>query len=118
MAIGIPGVDENIFQDLLDGDEDLFVTVLRTFVDKTPESLSKLAEVSNETLADYAILVHGVKGACANICAEEARQMAYKLEQMSRAGDLAGVLADNGPFLKYMEDLMGKLQNWLKNHQE
>jgi len=116
MAINILGVDEGIFQDLLDGDEELFVTVLTTFVEKTPASLSKLANPTKETLADYSILVHGVKGACANICAEEARQTALKLEQMSRNGDLAGVQAENGPFIKTMEELIERSRNWLKNH--
>jgi len=118
MAIGIAGVDEGIFQDLLDGDEELFVTVLRTFVEKMPGSLAKLANPTTETLADYAILVHGVKGACSIICAEELRQKALKLEQLSRAGDLAGVLAGNAPFIKEMEDLVGRAQNWLNNHPE
>jgi len=115
MAIGIPGIDEGTFQDLMDGDVGLYVSVLRSFVSKTPDVLTSLAAVSKETLADYANNIHALKGACANICAEEARKMAFSLEQKSRAGDLAGVLAENGPFIKYLEDLMGKLQNWLKN---
>jgi len=116
MAIGIPGVDEGIFQDLMDGDEDLYVSVLSSFIEKTPSVLVKLAAVSKETLPDYAITVHGLKGACANICAEEARKMALSLEQKARAGDLAGVQAENGPFLKYVEDLMVKLKEWHKKH--
>jgi HPt (histidine-containing phosphotransfer) domain-containing protein len=117
MAIGLPGVDEGIFNDLLDGDEDLFMTVLTTFVEKTPGSLAKLANPTKETLADYAILVHGVKGACANICAEQLRQKALKLEQLSRAGDLNGVLAGNAPFIKEVQDMVEKGKTWLKSHQ-
>jgi len=115
MALNIPGLDEGIFNDLLDGDIGLFKSVLNSFMSKTPEVLGKISAVSKDTLPDYATTIHGLKGACANICAEEARKMANKLEQMSRDGDLAGVLAENGPFIKYVEDLMGKLQNWLKN---
>jgi len=116
MAIGLPGVDEAIFNDLLDGDEDLFVTVLTTFVEKTPGSLAKLANPTKETLEEYRILVHGVKGACANICAEELRQKAYKLEQLSKAGDFNSVVAGNAPFIKEMEDMVERAKNWLKNH--
>jgi len=116
MAIGLTGVDEAVFNDLLDGDEDLFKTVLITFVDKTPGSLAKLANPAKETLDNYRILVHGVKGACANICAEELRQKAYKLEQLAKAGDLAGVQAGNAPFIKEMEDIIERAKNWLKNH--
>jgi HPt (histidine-containing phosphotransfer) domain-containing protein len=112
MAIGISGIDEGIFIDLLGGNEKLYASILDSFMDKTPETLKKLASVSKETLADYAIAVHGFKGICATICAEEARKMAFSLEQKARAGDFDGVLAENGPFLKYMEDLLNKLKNW------
>ncbi|MDR2942853.1 MAG: Hpt domain-containing protein [Treponema sp.] len=115
MALNIPGVDESIFNDLFEGDEELYISILRIFMDKAPNVLSKIAEVSEEKLADYANIIHGLKGTCANICAEDARKAALKLETMSRNGDLQGVLADNGPFIKYMEELMGNLQNWLKN---
>ena len=117
MAIGLPEIDEGSFNDLMDGDEDLYASLLSSFIDKTPAVLSKLATVTKETLPDYATTVHGLKGACANICAEEARKMALSLEQKSRAGDLAGVQAENGPFLKYVEDLLVKLKDWLKKHQ-
>jgi HPt (histidine-containing phosphotransfer) domain-containing protein len=116
MALNIKGVDEDTFNSLFDGDEALFASVLETFIEKTPSVLGKLASVSKETLHDYATTVHGFKGACANICAEEARKKALKLETMSKDGDLSGVLAENGSFLKYVEDLMGNLQNWIRNH--
>ena len=116
MALGITGVDEGIFNDLMDGDEELYKSIVSSFVDKTPATLAKLAAVSAETLADYAKTVHALKGACANVCAEEARKMAYSLEQKSKAGDLAGVLAENAPFLKYVEELIVRLQDWLKKH--
>jgi len=116
MALNIPGVDENIFSDLMDNDEDLYVSVLSSFIEKTPAVLSKLATVTKETLPDYATTVHGLKGACANICAEEARKMALNLEQKSRAGDLVGVQAENGAFLKYVEDLLVNLKEWYGKH--
>jgi len=116
MAIGLTGVDEAAFNDLFDGDEELFVTVLTTFVEKTPGSLAKLANPTKETLEEYRILVHGVKSACANICAEELRQKAYKLEQLSKAGDWDNVLAGNTPFIKEMEGMVERAQGWLKNH--
>jgi len=116
MAINIQGVDEAIFQDLLDGDEDLFKTVLTTFVDKTPGSLAKLANPTQETLEDYRILVHAVKGACANICAEELRKKAYDLEMKAKGGDLAGIQAGNASFIKEVEDMVARSGAWLKSH--
>jgi len=116
MAIGIPGVDEAIFNDLLDGDEDLFKTVLSTFVDKTPGSLAKLANPTQETLEDYRILVHSIKGACANICAEDLRKKAFDLEMKAKGGDLAGVQAGNEALIKEVEEMIEKSKDWLKSH--
>jgi HPt (histidine-containing phosphotransfer) domain-containing protein len=117
MAIGIPGVDEAVFNDLLGGDEDLFMTVLTTFVEKMPVSLTKLANPTKETLEDYRIRVHAVKGACANICAEDLRKKAFDLEMKAKDGDLAGVQAGNGALIKEVEEMIEKSKNWLKNHQ-
>jgi HPt (histidine-containing phosphotransfer) domain-containing protein len=117
MAIGIPGVDEQSFADLFEGDTALYVSILSSFVGKTPGVLNSLRNVSQATLADYTNNIHGLKGACANICAEEARKTALKLEMMAKDGDLTGVLASNPAFIKYMEDLLIGLGNWLKNHE-
>jgi len=116
MAINLQGVDEAIFQDLLDGDEDLFKSVLTTFVDKTPGSLAKLANPVKEKLDDYRILVHAVKGACAAVCAEELRKKAYDLEMKAKGGDFDGVQAGNAPFIKEVEDLVARSGSWLKSH--
>jgi len=116
MAIGIPGVDEAIFNDLLDGDEDLFKTVLSTFVDKTPGSLAKLANPTQETLENYRITVHAIKGACANICAEDLRKKALDLEMKAKGGDLAGVQAGNGALIKEVEEMVERSKVWLKSH--
>jgi HPt (histidine-containing phosphotransfer) domain-containing protein len=117
MAVGIPGVDEQSFANLFEGDMELFVSILNTFIGKTPGVVNSLRTVSQATLGDYANKVHGLKGACANICAEEARKTASKLEMMAKAGDLSGVLANNEGFLKYMDNLLKDLQKWLKDRQ-
>jgi HPt (histidine-containing phosphotransfer) domain-containing protein len=116
MAIGVPGIDENEFQNLYEGDVDTYKSVLHSFIEKTPSVLNKLSAVTKENLADYAITVHGLKGACATICAEEARKAAYNLEQKSRADDLNGVLAENQAFIKMVEDLLVSLKDWFNSH--
>jgi HPt (histidine-containing phosphotransfer) domain-containing protein len=118
MAIGIPGIDEAIFNDLMDGDENIFKAVLSTFVDKMPGSLAKLTNPTTETLEDYRIRVHAVKGACANICAEELRIEALDLEMKAKSGDLIGVQVRNSAFIKEVEELVEKAKAWLENHQE
>jgi len=115
MVIGIPGIDENAFEDLFEGDLGVYKDVLHSFIEKTPSVLNKLSVVTKETLAEYATYVHGLKGACATICAEQAKNAAFSLEQKSRAGDLNGVLAENQAFIKMVEELLVRLQNWFRN---
>jgi len=115
MALNLQGVDEDKFHELMEDDEDMFVTVLETFVDKAPGTLAKLANPTKETLDDYKILVHAMKGACASICAEELRIKALDLEMKAKAGDLEGVLAGNAPFLKEMDEMVARSGAWLKS---
>jgi HPt (histidine-containing phosphotransfer) domain-containing protein len=115
VAVGIPGVDEQSLLDLFEGNMALYKTVLGFFIEKAPAALDRLRNVSQDTLSDYTNNIHGLKGACANICAEEARKKALELEMTAKAGDLAGVLAGNEPFLKYMEELLAGLQNWIND---
>jgi HPt (histidine-containing phosphotransfer) domain-containing protein len=115
MTIGIPGVDEQKFVSLFEGDTELYMSVLRSFTEKTPGVMDKLRNVSQAALPAYIDNIHSLKGACANVCAEEAREKALNLEMMAKAGDFPGVLACNEAFLKYMEDLLDGLQNWLKD---
>jgi len=116
MALEIPGVDEAIFNELMDGDEELYKSILSSFIDKTPSVIKKLTGVTKLTLGDYATTVHGFKAACANICADEAKKMAANLETMAKERDWAGVQAENGPFLKYIDELMTGLNDWYGKH--
>jgi len=117
MALGIPGIDEEIYNDLMDGDESLYLSLLNSFLTKTPDVIKKLRNVSKETLEGYATTIHGFKGACANICAQEARIKAFSLELKAKADDWEAVQAENAPFLKYIDELMLNLKDWYEKHQ-
>jgi len=114
MKIEIPGIDAEKGLDLYDGDFDMYLAVLRSYAAKVPAALNKLRTVTAETLPDYTITVHGVKGTSTNIGAEETRIAASKLEAMAKAGDLSGVLAANETFLKQADKLLKDIQSWLK----
>jgi HPt (histidine-containing phosphotransfer) domain-containing protein len=118
MNINIPGLDVQKGMDLYDDDEEIYFIVLNSWVNNTPASLDKLRNVTAETLSDYAITVHGVKGTSANIGAEEIRQMGLKLEEMSKAGDINGVLALNDTFLKKADELVINIDKWLVENDE
>ena len=116
LTIKIPGLDAEKGLDLFEDDVELYLIVLRSYADNTPPVLDKIRNVSAETLADYAIAVHGIKGTSTTIGAEEIRITAGKLEDLARAGDLNGVLAINDSFLKQTDDLINSIQSWFKQH--
>ena len=114
MDIQIPGVDmEQVFEQYED-DIDLFAEVSRSYVSSTLATMEKIRAVSAETLAYYAVCIHSIKGASTSICAEETRKAALNLEQMAKAGDVSGVLAENQTFLKNTQKLIDDIRIWLE----
>ena len=113
MAIEISGVDTKSGLELCDGNMNIYLNSLRLFVSDIPTDLEKMRDVSKETLNDYSIIVHSVKSMSEYIGAEEARKTAKQLEAMAKNGDLAGVLSQNEAFIKYAENLVNGVRNWL-----
>jgi hypothetical protein len=113
MVIEIPGVIPEKVMELYDGDMEIFLPVLRSYLSVIPATLDKLSNVSEKTLPDYVVSVHGVKSTSDSIGAEEARKMALELEMLAKAGDFAGVQAKNGALIQYVKVLLGNIQKWL-----
>jgi len=116
MSIEIPGLNTKSGLELCDDNMDIYLRSLRLYVSNIPATLEKMRNVTEKTLHDYAINVHGVKGSSEYIGAEEARKTAKELEAMAKGGDLAGVQARNDAFIKYVENIVSGIQNWLKKN--
>jgi len=112
--INIPGVDTKKGLSLYAGETDIYLPLLRSYVVNTPNTLEKLRSVSKETLSDYVISVHGLKGTSAGIGAEEIRAAALELENLSRAGDLQGVLGKNEKLIADAEVIVANVKTWLE----
>ena len=115
MVVEIPELDTNKGLEQCDGEMKLYVSALRLYVANIPPVMDKMRNVSEETLQNYTISVHGVKSTSEVIGAEEARKTARELEAMAKAGDLAGILARNDAFIKYIEELVAGIRTWLEN---
>jgi len=113
VAIQIPGVDTEKGLALYGDDVEVYISVLRSYVSNVSTVIEKLRNVSKETLSDYAIIVHGLKGISAGIGAEKIRETAANLEMLSKAGDLEGVLKINEAFVKDTENLASCVKAWL-----
>ncbi|MDR1979943.1 MAG: response regulator [Synergistaceae bacterium] len=111
------GVDFSAGVERYEG-EKAYLKILRSFVVHTPELLGKMREVSGETLAEYAITVHGLKGASYGICAEAVAQQAQVLESAAKAGDFETIRAKNGIFMEAVEMLLSSLRDLLRDLEE
>jgi len=115
-ASDIEGLDINKALERFGGDSESYLQVMCSFASNT-RSLLKTLEAINENnasgLTNYAITVHGIKGACRGICAEEAGNQAEVMEKAAKAGDLGFVVANNPAFiesvLKLIEDIEAAL---------
>jgi PAS domain S-box-containing protein len=112
----ITGVDTKKALSLYAGDMKVYLSMLRSYVVNTPGVLDKLRTVSAETLPDYVITIHGLKGTSAGIGAEAIREAAMDLETKSRAGDLQGVLAQNGKLIADTEIIVANVAAWLEQY--
>jgi CheY-like chemotaxis protein/anti-sigma regulatory factor (Ser/Thr protein kinase) len=93
------------------GGEDAYREVLRSYASHTPDLLDKLREVNEETLPEYAIAVHGLKGSSYGICADGVGKMAEALEFAAKNGDIETVKAKNGALLRETESLLSDLRS-------
>jgi len=117
MEINISGINAASGLELCDGNEEIYIHSLRLFVSNIPASLEKLKNVSKETLPNYAISVHGVKGVSQYVGADEAVKTAKRLEALAKEGNLTEVLAANDAFIKYVQNLADSVKKWLDSRE-
>jgi CheY-like chemotaxis protein len=115
-VMGIAGVDTKKGLSFYNREIDIYLPLLRSYAANTPKVLDKLRTVSAETLPDYVITVHGLKGTSAGIGAEAIREAAANLETMSRAGDLNGVLSLNDKLITDTENIVANVKAWLERY--
>jgi HPt (histidine-containing phosphotransfer) domain-containing protein len=113
MEVDIPQVDNERVKKIYGNKFNIYLDVLRSYLDVVPKSLEEMSQVNKETLPSYVTSVHGVKSVSDFIGAEEARKMALELEMLGRAGDLDGVLAKNGTFIQYAKELIINVEKYL-----
>ncbi|MCL1985890.1 MAG: ATP-binding protein, partial [Betaproteobacteria bacterium] len=98
------------------GDEKVCLHILRSFATNTRPLLEAVKGVKKDTLAEYIITVHGIKGASRGICADVVAARAESLEKAAKHGDFNFVSANNPAFLEAawqlvrgIEDMLAKL---------
>ncbi|MCL2127887.1 MAG: response regulator, partial [Treponema sp.] len=99
--------------------EKTYLEVLRSYCVHTPGLLEKLRNAescnfSGDTLNEYSVTVHGVKGSTFGICADDIGKQAEALERAAKSGDIPFIKANSGQFIGTVENLIGKLKELLE----
>jgi CheY-like chemotaxis protein len=123
-------VIENAAQNILDGvqiegidvdrgkrkynNDAAYLDILRSWHKHTPALLEKMRNPLFESLPEYAITVHGIKGASLGICADEVSDKAEELERYAKSGNIGQVQEDNPMFIDMAESLLAKIGELLE----
>ncbi|MDR1184675.1 MAG: Hpt domain-containing protein [Coriobacteriales bacterium] len=89
----------------------IYLRIVKSFIKNTPDSLEDLIAVTPETLSDYAVRIHGLKGSCYGISAMKIGDEAKALEMASKASDWATVERDNPTVIAHVRELIAQLQD-------
>ncbi|MCL2720932.1 MAG: response regulator [Treponema sp.] len=118
LAKKIEGININKGLERFGGDWDTFLQILKSFAVNTRSVINSMKEVNDENLAEYAIIVHGVKSSCRGISAEAAGNQAEALEKAAKAGDLKFVLEHNQVLLDVITGLTDDLDDIFKEDED
>jgi len=103
----IKGVDINKGIERFGGSSDVFQEVLKSF---TINTRTLLETIENINSPDYAVTVHGIKGSCRGIYAEEMGNRAEALEKAAKAGNTDFVKVNNQPFIEAVLELIAEIE--------
>jgi signal transduction histidine kinase/DNA-binding response OmpR family regulator len=108
-GVSIEGLDMEDGLRRLGGRESIYITILRSFAKGTPALLDRVRDCDTESLPDYTIAVHGIKGSCRNVGAKALGDEAEALEMAAKAGELAKVRAETGALVLGVERLIADI---------
>jgi signal transduction histidine kinase/DNA-binding response OmpR family regulator len=89
-----------------------YFRVLHTYAKTTAELLNSFQEISPETLAQYAVNVHGLKSASYGIFAQDIGKQAEELEMLAKAGDYDAVCEKNTGFIEETKKLLNNIDGF------
>jgi hypothetical protein len=115
----IDGIDLAAGLKRYDNDEGVYLSLLRSYVKHSRTLLGEISSLSDwSSLPEYAIRVHGLKGASYGICADKPGKLAERLETAAKASDHEFIKANNGSLIRAVEELTAELSSLLRDAAE
>jgi signal transduction histidine kinase/CheY-like chemotaxis protein len=112
--VDIPGLDETVCLELFNNDVNDYIKFITFFAENTSTKIQSIEAVTADTLHDYAVVVHGIKGSCTWIGAYDVGRKAEELEKAALGGNLNTVLEKNPDFIKDTTTLIENIQTRYK----
>jgi PAS domain S-box-containing protein len=90
------------------GSATIYLDILASYVKHAPESGKELASLISDRakLSDYAVKVHGLKGASYGICAKPFGDAAFELEKLAKEGNYEEAAAKTPPLVSLLDRLV------------
>jgi len=111
----IPGLDVSKGLKRFDGNDKIYLDVLRSYTAGVSSMLDIIETFNEETLADYIIKVHGIKGISFDIFAEQTASEAKNLEDAGKAGNLEFIKSNHPAFMEHTRRLISGIEDFLLN---
>jgi signal transduction histidine kinase/DNA-binding response OmpR family regulator len=90
-----------------------YLRVLESYAANMPAMLDKIRSFRAESIKEYTITVHGIKGSSYGICAHEIGRQAEALEMAAKQEDIEVILVSNPPFILAAEKLVERISRFL-----
>jgi signal transduction histidine kinase/CheY-like chemotaxis protein len=111
----IEGLDFDEGVRRMGGRKEVFLRVLSSYAASMPALLDKIRHFDIESLKDYTITVHGIKGSCYGICATDTGKQAEALEMAAKREDIETILANNDNLIVQVEALVRRIGDFLSS---
>ncbi|MCL2212042.1 MAG: response regulator, partial [Treponema sp.] len=109
----IHGLDVNKCFKRFDRNEKVYINILRSYTAGVSSMLDKIETFNEDTLADYIIIVHGIKGVSYDISADEIAEEARGLEEAGKANDINYIKINHSSFMEHARNLISGIENVL-----
>lgn len=114
----IPGIDIAKALSHIGGSRELYISLLRTYLDGSEERIRKLEECKNkEDIFNYDITIHGLKGISASIGADSMAAAAAGLEEACKDPQtaMAYIQINHDQAVSQYRELLEQIKKWLAN---
>jgi len=109
----IPGLNLKEGLERYENDEKVYLNVLRLYADNVSSILNKIENINSDSLAEYKIGVHSIKGISSEVNADQISRDAKALEDAAKEGNIGYINKHNPAFIKSLRRLIHDIEELL-----